>query len=163
MLKRLKAVWMAFLIPESVKIKDSLTGGLDKSAFQRAASREFNRAQRQDRLSILVFIDIDGLKKINDKYGHHAGDDHLKKFANKMLKHIRSFDLLARWGGDEFVLFLSTTEEAVEKILSRMYSSFPHFSWGTSVWQREEDFDIALKKADERMYEMKKGKAELGF
>lgn len=160
MIKRLKVALMAFKNPDLIKEtgKDFLTGALSRKAFINASKREFKRAIREGYSLALVFIDLDGLKEVNDKCGHAKGDRYLKKFAKAALKHIRSFELLARWGGDEFVLLLSADEENARQIVCRIYDSFPNFSWGTSAWEKKEDFSVVLKKADKKMYKMKKSK-----
>lgn len=158
MIKRLKAAWVAFLEPGIIENIDILTGALSKNAFLKASEREFKRALREEQPLVLVFVDLDNLKERNDEYGHAEGNIYLKTFTNVTFANIRSFELLARWGGDEFVLLLSADEEGAEKIIHRIYKLFPDFSWGTSVWNKKEDFDSSLKKADEKMYIMKKEK-----
>lgn len=159
MIKRLKAAFKAFKKPGIIEEdKDLLTGVLSRKAFLRASEREFQRATRGEQSLVLAFIDLDNLKEKNDRYGHAEGDLYLKTFTQTALVHIRSFELLARWGGDEFVLLLSADEENAEQIICRIYNLFPNFSWGTSVWDKKEDFYTTLEKADKEMYGMKKRK-----
>ena len=128
MKKRLKAALKAFMDPKIIEPKiDELTGALTRDTFIRVANREYKRAQRLEQELILIFIDLDSLKRINDTYGHETGDNYLKEFAKTALEYIRSFDILARIGGDEFVLLLSTTEEGAINIIKRIHKSFPNF------------------------------------
>lgn len=160
MVKRLKAAFKAFKSPDLIEKtgKDFLTGALLRKSFLKASKREFKRAVRYGQSLALVFVDLDNLKEVNDELGHEEGDRYLKDFVHTTLLHIRPFDILARWGGDEFLLLLSTDEENVEQIIRRIYDSFPNFSWGTSAWDEKEDFSVVLKKADKKMYKMKKSK-----
>lgn len=165
MINRLKAAFKAFKNPEIIEAdKDILTGALSRKSFLNAAKREFKRAAREKQPLILTFVDLNNLKEKNDKYGHAGGDSHLKTFVQTVQSQIRSFELLARWGGDEFVLLLSKTDEKnVEQIIGRIYNLFPFFSWGTSVWDKREGFYSSLKEADERMYIMKKKKKTYSY
>lgn len=167
-MKRLKAAWMALIDPKIIEPKiievikdesDKLTGALTRGTFVKAGEREFDRAQRQKQPLTLVFVDLDGLKKINDTYGHSAGDEHIKKFVKTALKHIRSVDLLARWGGDEFILLLSTTKAGAENTMERIRESFQHFSYGIDIWSDKSALECLIQNADKKMYEMKKTKS----
>ncbi len=85
---------------------DPLTGLPNRRAYKRAMERELSRAARLgDRLG-LALIDLDHFKHINDRYGHDAGDVVLREFTRRLAPHFRTTDLLARWGGEEFVVIL---------------------------------------------------------
>lgn len=156
MLKRLKTAWLAFRHPELVQVRDALTETLNRQIFVHAAKRELSRVERGQSLSLsLAFLDLDNLKKINDGQGHKAGDLHLKEFAAIVSAHIRPYDLLARWGGDEFVLLLPGDVTGAEKTISRIHNLFPHFSWGISAWSKGADLNVLLETADAKMYRMK--------
>lgn len=98
---------------------DSLTGVKNRSAFDANFSRdiEFNRRKRSN-LSLLV-LDVDFFKKINDHYGHAAGDQVLKEIADAVEQTIRSSDALYRYGGEEFVVVLNDTNIAGAKLLAK--------------------------------------------
>lgn len=90
---------------------DSLTGCYNRREFSRLINRHISSAERYKKdLSILMF-DIDYFKKVNDTYGHQAGDFVLKKISSTILKEIRSGDLLARYGGEEFIMILPETKK----------------------------------------------------
>ena len=88
---------------------DELTGLLNMRGFAIAANRIFGQALRYGRPASVLMIDSDSLKLINDKHGHEAGNRLLRQVANAMQAELRSTDLPARYGGDEFILLLSET------------------------------------------------------
>jgi diguanylate cyclase (GGDEF)-like protein len=88
---------------------DDLTGILNRRAFLSVFSHTFNLAQRYGRSFSVVMIDSDSLKKVNDAHGHEAGDELLKAMVRHAQTELRRPDLLARYGGDEFVLLLPDT------------------------------------------------------
>ena len=84
---------------------DPLTGLSNRLKFDQALSAEIRRAQRFDVALSLVIYDVDHFKQINDAYGHQVGDDVLIKLSGFVAKRMRETDLLARWGGEEFVSY----------------------------------------------------------
>ena len=85
---------------------DSLTGLLNRRALYEAINNECERARREDRPISLVMLDIDHFKDINDQYGHLTGDKALCLVSEVITRHKRSYDLIGRWGGEEFLLVL---------------------------------------------------------
>ena len=85
---------------------DALTGLPNRRSFERDAERALSLASRRGSSAALVFLDLDGFKEINDAYGHAAGDGVLVHVAQRLQGEIRASDVLARWGGDEFVMLL---------------------------------------------------------
>lgn len=86
---------------------DRLTGLANRFAFEAALEQILKHYQRSEGLSALLFLDVDGFKKINDHFGHHVGDNVLLEIANRLKRCIRSSDLIARLGGDEFGVILT--------------------------------------------------------
>ena len=88
--------------------------------FERAdAAIEFSK--REDLPLVLLLIDIDNFKEINDTYGHSAGDIYLKAFSEICLKHLRPYDILVRYGGDEFIAILTkTTLATAHEVIERL-------------------------------------------
>ena len=159
-MKRLRAVWLALRDPELVAETDELSGALTRRRFSRLAKTELARAKRGQPVSV-VYLDLDNLTEINNERGHDAGDLYIKEFAQTILANIRPYDLFARWGGDEFVLLLSGVDSArADKIICRIHTLFPHFSWGISSWSEGDDLESFLKRADIKMYQMKDGKGK---
>jgi diguanylate cyclase (GGDEF)-like protein len=89
---------------------DGLTGALRRERGVMDLQREIDRARRSDGRLVLAFVDVDGLKTVNDGYGHAAGDQLLRDVAAALLNGLRSYDLVVRHGGDEFVCALPGTD-----------------------------------------------------
>lgn len=90
---------------------DPLTGALNRQAFFEALEAEAGRG----RPAVLIYADVDGLKRLNDERGHELGDDGLRDFAERVRKTIRQNDLFARIGGDEFVIVMNVKDEKSAK------------------------------------------------
>jgi diguanylate cyclase (GGDEF)-like protein/PAS domain S-box-containing protein len=143
---------------------DQLTGVYNRRFFE----EEIKRLDSQRNLPIsIVMIDVNGLKLINDAFGHKKGDDVLIKIAQAIKDSCREGEIVARYGGDEFVMLLpKTTTEAAEKIVERIKSKsdiknrnepiYLSFAAGIAT-KTEADQDIfeILKHADDFMYEKK--------
>lgn len=100
---------------------DPLTGVLDRSSAQERWFQEWNRMARHRTSTACVFMDVNDLKKINDTYGHKAGDMMLTFIAKAIKHHIRTLDFVYRHGGDEFVAILpETTEDEAMAIVDRL-------------------------------------------
>jgi two-component system, cell cycle response regulator len=100
---------------------DELTGLLNRRGFFSLGKQHIKIAQRANRQMLLFYIDLDGLKNINDQFGHHEGDRALKNIAVILEETFRSSDLIARLGGDEFtVLAIDAAQESAESMLLRL-------------------------------------------
>ncbi len=89
---------------------DALTGLSNRAYFYNVVDREIRRSRRFGRGFCLLMMDLDGLKAINDRYGHHAGDLMLRAMGNVICSNLRAVDVPARYGGDEFVALLPETD-----------------------------------------------------
>ena len=87
--------------------RDPLTGLYNRRAFSRLAANELSRCARYEQSSVLLMIDIDGFKEINDSLGHEAGDETLQLVAAMLTEAVRKHDIVARLGGDEFLILLT--------------------------------------------------------
>lgn len=96
---------------EKLAITDYLTGAHNIRYFYHRINEEFSRAQRYKLPLSCLMLDIDLFKKVNDKFGHRAGDIILREFAQLLKKHTRKSDVLARYGGEEFIMLLPQTTE----------------------------------------------------
>lgn len=102
---------------------DALTGVFNRRYFFELLEYEFTASQRYQRPLSLVMFDVDYLKKVNDAYGHQAGDEMLKKAAQVVGSELRDSDVLSRYGGDEFVILLSNSdEEEAANVLNRIHT-----------------------------------------
>ena len=149
--------------------KDSLTGLLNRFAFQREIKRVVSNSKRTNAKFALLFLDLDHFKEVNDTYGHDIGDKLLQEVTNRILPNIRIEDVFARIGGDEFVLILTnikndTLEQLVEKAITLFREPWivgniklkVTTSIGVAIFPDHADNEIELmKKADIAMYKSK--------
>lgn len=137
---------------------DPLTGLLNRSGFLAAAEREHGIAQRTGSPLALAVLDLDGFKQINDMHGHGVGDRLLVDLGRSWLQRLRAGDILARHGGDEFVLLLpSTSVDGAQAVLDRLRDESLPVDWsiGICAWLAQESLDQCLARADERLYSAK--------
>lgn len=149
---------------------DSLTDLANRSLFMDRLRNVVARNDRDRHPAAVLMIDMDGLKAVNDTYGHRTGDAVLKEFANRIKDVSRGSDTLARLGGDEFAIILTPTEipKGVDAAIERLESRFaiPFLFEGRSYSLRASigaastpedgtDIDELLEKADHRMYAVK--------
>jgi diguanylate cyclase (GGDEF)-like protein len=137
---------------------DQLTGLLNRNGFMAAATRERAIAERTRTRLTLVVLDLDGFKEVNDRLGHAAGDRLLVELAAHWRARLRAGDILARHGGDEFVLLLpATAASEAAAVLDRLRDGAAAVSWsiGISDWLPGEDLQAGLARADRDLYRVK--------
>jgi len=155
---------------------DRLTGLANRNLLQSHASLAFSRCERHGGMGCAVlFLDLDGFKSLNDTYGHDAGDTALRVTAARARSVLRATDVIARWGGDEFIVLLEETmPEGVEVLANRLREAIEqpirhkHREIGVGVsiglgWYPEagEDLDAVIRAADARMYENKRARKQV--
>ncbi|MGA2166998.1 MAG: diguanylate cyclase [Terracidiphilus sp.] len=113
---------------------DGLTGMLNRMGVLRALAAEMDRSRRENRPLVVALVDLDHFKRINDAFGHMAGDEALRRFANAVGSAIRPYDHAGRYGGEEFLLVLTEIPpEAAEQRLASLYASISNLKVRTRV------------------------------
>jgi diguanylate cyclase (GGDEF)-like protein len=145
---------------------DQLTGLYNRRSGEQRLAQEISRAQRHGRPLTVLLMDLDGLKQINDRHGHAAGDTVLKGFADRLQRAIRGSDLAVRLGGDEFMALLPECRaEEVRHVLGRLegleFEFDEHklrlqYSRGWTDYAPGETPQELLKRADQALYEDKR-------
>ncbi len=156
------------MLEETSRI-DYLTGVLNRRAMSKRLEQMISQTERWGHGFCLILTDIDHFKQVNDRYGHDVGDKVLKHTVDRLRKHVREADELARWGGEEFLLLspetqlneatslaarlcrdLAETEFAVDGQHLRVTASF-----GVTLYRPGEPLDTCLKRADDALYTAK--------
>jgi len=145
---------------------DQLTGLYNRRSGEQRLAQEISRAQRHGRPLTVLLMDLDGLKQINDRHGHAAGDTVLKGFADRLQRAIRGSDLAVRLGGDEFMALLPECRaEEVRHVLARLeglefefddQKLHLQYSRGWTDYAPGETPQELLKRADGALYENKR-------
>lgn len=154
---------------ETLASTDPLTGLSNRRSLLGLTTQLLDRGRLADQPASVVLADIDHFKRINDTHGHDAGDQVLVHVAQLLSQHSRSHDLLARWGGEEFLLILPATHatEAVH-LAERMRAAIADhpaqyadrtialsLSWGVAQWHAHESLETAIARADHALYSSK--------
>lgn len=145
---------------------DPLTGALNRKAFFEVIGSQANN----DSLSVLIFADLDGLKRLNDKLGHEKGDDAIRSFADSIRSSIRKHDVFARIGGDEFVIYLNVGDVTAAQTVAERLNNVLNFqpddktklkcSLGILLLPSgSNSIDAELRQADALMYDAKRSQA----
>lgn len=121
---------------------DSLTGISNRRASLKQLTRLLRIAKRQDKHWCFVVIDLDNFKQINDNFGHTSGDRVLRRLGQLLKQEFRSEDVIARWGGEEFVLGLYDTNK--EAVISRLRNFLTTFNQQSFVSSQKEDFAVTF-------------------
>jgi diguanylate cyclase (GGDEF)-like protein/PAS domain S-box-containing protein len=153
-------------------LKDDLTGLFNRRGLLKQAAPYFDFARRQKEKLLLLFIDLDGMKRINDEFGHNEGDNALINTAAILNRSFRGADIIARLGGDEFTVLVTDLNASKEEAITRLndnlkaYNATENrghklaFSIGVATLEPERMtcFEELLEQADQAMYEQKRMK-----
>jgi len=153
---------------EHISTHDSLTAIYNRVEYLKRVSLKIKGAQRYKESFGLILIDIDHFKLVNDNYGHSAGDDVLKKLAEIFVYNVREDDLVARWGGEEFIIIVNyATVRVLEKLAKKLqtkiaesdFSPIPRLtvSFGLSVYIDGDTEETLFKRVDNALYTAKQG------
>lgn len=149
---------------------DPLTGLFNRRTFEERLEEEFSVITRHKMESCLALVDVDHFKKVNDTYGHQAGDVVLRTLAGKLKEGVRTGDLVGRWGGEEFILYIRQAGlEGAVTLLERLRSEVEGtdipvssestlrvtISSGVVALVTFQDWRAAFQKADEALYASK--------
>lgn len=150
---------------------DKLTNIYNRRYFEELFDLYFRKALRYNEKFQLAIFDLNGLKIINDTYGHLTGDMYIKTFSDNLIKSVRSSDILARYGGDEFVaIFYGTDSNKLIMKFEELFQTLNNnpiifennkivcsFSYGVVSFPEEaQSYNQLVKVADDRMYEYKR-------
>jgi diguanylate cyclase (GGDEF)-like protein len=153
---------------EELSTTDPLTLVYNRRKFNELLESEIDRSKRYKTGLSIIMCDIDHFKKINDTFGHDVGDNALKIFSTKINENIREVDMLARWGGEEFMILMpninadkaSSVAEKLRKIIEateiKTIESLTA-SFGVTHLNDEDTAESLIKRVDEAMYSAKKG------
>jgi diguanylate cyclase (GGDEF)-like protein len=150
---------------------DELTGLLNRRAFLERVRTEIAAQRRHGELAAVILIDLDHFKAINDQLGHQCGDEVLRATALLLQQHLRGADILARWGGEEFLIFMPRTSVddatlAAERLRHALRTlDCPNLpqgwtlsaSFGVAALDNDLTLDTATARADQALYQAKAG------
>jgi diguanylate cyclase (GGDEF)-like protein len=153
----------------SLMIRDGLTGLFNHTYIKQAVETEMNRLERNGTEFSVVMMDVDFFKKVNDTYGHIAGDQVLRSLSHFLVQHLRKTDKVGRYGGEEFMVVLpeTTLEDAVsvmQTILDKFGEIIHHsaendfhitFSAGVISSRVTQDIEVMLENVDKGLYKAK--------
>ncbi len=158
---------------ENISLTDDLTGLLNRRGFFTFAQQYLDIASRKKTPLFMLFLDLDNLKRINDSYGHHMGDEALTRMARILRKTFRRSDVKGRMGGDEFAVFpVGSSQSSADASLERLTRAIASFnrrrrvpfklriSLGLACYDPNypSTIDELLVRADKLMYEQKTSK-----
>jgi two-component system, cell cycle response regulator len=161
----LSNVWLLEQV-QKLADTDSLTGVANRLKFDRVLSAEMKRADRSGESITLLMVDIDHFKSLNDRFGHQAGDEILRKLGSVLSDECREFDTVARYGGEEFAVILpatgasasETAGERFRRLIEEMDAPVPiTASVGAASYPASAgDADALVRAADDALYRSKR-------
>lgn len=148
---------------EQLAATDPLTGLANRRGCEKSIAGEISRAERERKPLSCIMLDIDRFKQVNDTMGHQAGDQVLRELSAVLRQSVRAYDIVARWGGEEFLVVLPGADlEAARQLAERIRvgvqklpTSTVTISAGAAEFDTDYDFEATLRTADRRMYEAK--------
>ncbi len=156
---------------DQMAVRDGLTGAHNRSYLELTLERVGKELRRNGGVVSILFVDLDGLKKVNDNHGHRAGDELLRQLATLLMESCRATDIVARYGGDEFVVLMPGTDtEGAGHVVLKVQEAIARYnaaatgplrlsaSIGVHTAGADEVADL-LNEADRRMYATKRRRA----
>jgi diguanylate cyclase (GGDEF)-like protein len=164
----------ALAVTERQALTDPLTGVHNRRSLEQALASVSSRAERDHRPYALLMVDVDHLKALNDRAGHAAGDAVLQLVGRSAAEAVRAYDLVARSGGDEFVVVLNdTSDESAHRTADRIQQRFEQLiagrpelgdmtiSVGAATWEPGRSTSELMAEADEEMYAAKRRRSQV--
>jgi diguanylate cyclase (GGDEF)-like protein len=152
---------------EQLAATDPLTGLANRRGGEKSIASEISRAERERKPLSCILLDIDRFKQVNDTLGHQVGDQVLRELSAMLRRAVRAYDIVARWGGEEFLLVLPGADlqaarllaerirVGVQKLPMPAFGNTVTISAGAAEFDSDYDFESTLRTADRRMYEAK--------
>jgi len=152
---------------KDISIHDTLTGLKNRRYFAHIFHDECARSQRNKEPMSLLFLDIDHFKQVNDNHGHHVGDEVLIQLGTYLISNCRPYDTAVRWGGEEFLLLLSSADEqsavlladrlrkGITAELSKKFTFPITVSVGLAGYQQDDTLESITDRADQALYHAK--------
>ena len=145
---------------------DPLTGLANRRGGEKHIANEVSRARREKRPLSCIILDIDRFKAVNDTFGHQAGDQLLRDISALIRRTVRAYDILVRWGGEEFLVVLPGVGLDLARVLAgRLRAAVEALdthgigpvtvSAGAAEFENDYDFASTLRTADRRLYQAK--------
>jgi diguanylate cyclase (GGDEF)-like protein len=150
--------------------KDPLTGIYNRRYVESAFTAIKSKLDQNGQSGSVLLLDVNDFKLVNDHLGHKMGDEYLLLLANQLKKSVRKTDIVARWGGDEFLILSPDVQskEELEKMIERIHQNLKQLSFnnikisvsiGAALYPKHgNDLDDLLKVADKNMYQLKSQK-----
>jgi len=145
---------------------DRLTSVYNRYMFEELLQKEISRARRYGRPMSLIMVDVDYFKQINDAFGHQTGDSVLAQIAGTLKRHVRESDIVARWGGEEFVIILPDMPKEHAAVLAdslraliadSVYEKSITLtcSFGVTAYREGDTVDTVFNRIDTALYRAK--------
>ncbi len=153
---------------EKLSITDSLTSIYNRRKFNELLTKEIERNKRYQNSLSIIMCDIYHFKKINDTFGHDVGDKAIKKFSKQIHENIREIDMLARWGGEEFMILMpNVSVENAHAVAEKLRTIIENAevetagsftaSFGVTDLMFDDTAETFIKRADQALYKAKHG------
>lgn len=154
---------------QELATRDTLTGLVNRRHMQDLLEQEWHRQDRTKEPFTVAMVDLDHFKRVNDQFGHSTGDEVLRNFAKTAVEVLRNTDVIARWGGEEFlILFINTTPTQAQPCMQRLSEKLANlqastlvpalritFSAGIAQHHRGRPLEQTLERADSALYSAK--------